>query len=69
MNKFGDNTDMYVGTLAADEDVYAGGKIYSSVTNDNIYYYLKIKINKAINYHILRYLQMYLLITLIVYLL
>ena len=39
MNKFGDNTDMYVGTLAADEAVYAGGKIYSSVTSDNIYYY------------------------------
>ena len=43
INKFGDNTDMYVGTLAADEAVYAGGKIYSSVTSDNIYYYLKNK--------------------------
>lgn len=39
INKFGDNTDMYVGTLAADEAVYAGGKIYSGVTRDNIYYY------------------------------
>ena len=43
INKFGDNTDIYVGTLAADEAVYAGGKIYSGVTSDNIYYYLKNK--------------------------
>ena len=27
MNKFADNTDMYVGTLTADEIVYAGGKV------------------------------------------
>ena len=30
MNKFADNTDMYVGTLTADEIVYAGGKMYTS---------------------------------------
>ncbi len=30
MNKFSDNTDMYVGTLTADEIVYAGGKVYTS---------------------------------------
>ncbi len=30
MNKFADNTDMYVGTLTADEIVYAGGKAYIS---------------------------------------
>ena len=27
MNKFADNTDMYVGTLTLDEIVYAGGKV------------------------------------------
>ncbi len=36
MNKFADNTDMYVGTLTADEIVYAGGKGYAV----NIGYYL-----------------------------
>ena len=36
MNKFADNTDMYVGTLTADEIVYAGGKVYT----DNPDYYL-----------------------------
>mgnify|MGYP004477074123 CR=1 FL=1 len=36
MNKFADNTDMYVGTLTADEIVYAGGKVYTS----NSDYYL-----------------------------
>ena len=38
MTKFADekNTDMYVGTLTADEIVYAGGKVYS----DNKDYYL-----------------------------
>ena len=30
MTKFGDNTDMYVGTLTTDEIVYAGGKVYAS---------------------------------------
>ena len=30
MNKFSDNTDMYVGTLTADEIVYAGGKVSTS---------------------------------------
>ena len=30
MSKFADNTDMYVGTLTADEIVYAGGKLYTS---------------------------------------
>ena len=36
MNKFGDNTtDMYVGTLTADEIVYAGGRVY---TSNNTYY-------------------------------
>ena len=30
MSKFADNTDMYVGTLTADEIVYAGGKVYTS---------------------------------------
>ena len=29
MTKFADNTDMYVGTLTADEIVYAGGKVYA----------------------------------------
>ena len=36
MNKFVDNTDMYVGTLTADEIVYAGGKVEDSNTD----YYL-----------------------------
>ena len=36
MNKFADNTDMYVGTLTADEIVYAGG--LTNVTNDLDYY-------------------------------
>ena len=36
MNKFADNTDMYVGTLTADEIVYAGGK----VNTNNLDYYL-----------------------------
>ena len=36
MNKFADNTDMYVGTLTADEIVYAGGKSYTG----NPFYYL-----------------------------
>ena len=36
MTKFADNTDMYVGTLTADEIVYAGGKVYT----DNPDYYL-----------------------------
>ena len=35
MTKFNDNTDMYVGTLTADEIVYAGGKVY---TNNPDYY-------------------------------
>ena len=35
MNKFADNTDMYVGTLTADEIVYAGGKAYT--TNPDYY--------------------------------
>ena len=35
MNKFADNTDMYVGTLTADEIVYAGGKVS---TNNPDYY-------------------------------
>ena len=35
MSKFADNTDMYVGTLTADEIVYAGGKVY---TNNPDYY-------------------------------
>ena len=36
MTKFADNTNMYVGTLTADEIVYAGGKVY----NGNPDYYL-----------------------------
>ena len=36
MNKFSDNTDMYIGTLTADEVVYAGGKVYVN----NLNYYL-----------------------------
>ena len=36
MSKFADNTDMYVGTLTADEIVYAGGKV-STINPD---YYL-----------------------------
>ena len=36
MNRFSDNSDMYVGTLTADEIVYAGGKVYTN----NEYYYL-----------------------------
>ena len=36
MNKFADNTDMYVGTLTADEMVYAGG----TVSTNNLDYYL-----------------------------
>ncbi len=36
MTKFADNTDMYVGTLTADEMVYAGGKVSTSNTD----YYL-----------------------------
>ena len=35
MTKFADNTDMYVGTLTADEIVYAGGKVNTS--NQNYY--------------------------------
>ena len=35
MNKFADNTDMYVGTLTLDEIVYAGGKVG---TNNPDYY-------------------------------
>ena len=35
MNKFADNTDMYVGTLTADEIVYAGGKV--GTNNPNYY--------------------------------
>ena len=35
MNKFADNTDMYVGTLTADEIIYAGAKIY--VINPDYY--------------------------------
>ena len=35
MNKFADNTDMYVGTLTADEIVYAGGKV--STSNSDYY--------------------------------
>ena len=35
MSKFADNTDMYVGTLTADEIVYAGGKVD---TNNPDYY-------------------------------
>ena len=36
MTKFADNTDMYVGTLTADEIIYAGGK----VNTNNMDYYL-----------------------------
>ena len=36
MTKFADNTDMYVGTLTADEIIYAGGKVHT----DNLDYYL-----------------------------
>ena len=35
MTKFSDNTDMYVGTLTADEITYAGGK--ANVINYNYY--------------------------------
>ncbi len=35
MSKFADNIDMYVGTLTADEIVYAGGKV--STSNSNFY--------------------------------
>ncbi len=35
MSKFADNTDMYVGTLTADEIVYAGGKV--DFKNQNYY--------------------------------
>ena len=35
MSKFADNTDMYVGTLTADEIVYAGGKV--STRNQDYY--------------------------------
>ena len=35
MNKFSDNTDMYIGTLTADEVIYAGSKIE---TNNSDYY-------------------------------
>ena len=35
MSKFADNTDMYVGTLTADEIVYAGGKV--SISNPDYY--------------------------------
>ena len=35
MSKFADNTNMYVGTLTADEIVYAGGKVFTS--NPNYY--------------------------------
>ena len=35
MNKFADDTDMYVGTLTADDIVYAGGRVYSN--NPNYY--------------------------------
>ena len=45
MNKFADNTDMYVGTLTADEIVYAGGKVYTS----NPDYYLINNYQKSIN--------------------
>ena len=42
MNKFADNTDMYVGTLTADEVVYAGGKLRAY----NSDYYLTNNLNK-----------------------
>ena len=35
MNKFADNTDMYVGTLTVDEIIYVGGKV--AITNPNYY--------------------------------
>ena len=34
MSKFADNTDMYVGTLTADEIIYAGGKV-STINPDS----------------------------------
>ena len=42
LNKFNDNTDMYVATLTADEIIYAGGKAYNGGNpNNNLYgYYL-----------------------------
>ena len=36
LDKYSDNTDMYVGTITADEAVFAGGKI----NTDNLNYYL-----------------------------
>ena len=45
MTKFADNTDMYVGTLTADEIVYAGGKGYAV----NIDYYLINNYQKSNN--------------------
>ena len=45
MNKFADNTDMYVGTLTADEIVYAGGKVDIA----NIDYYLRNDYQKSNN--------------------
>ena len=47
LNKYNDNTDMYVATITADEIVYAGGKTYS---NNYGYYLLNDYQRKNSNY-------------------
>ena len=46
MDKFHDNTDMYVSTLTVDEVAYAGGRIYSWASSDDLSYYL---VNDSLN--------------------
>lgn len=46
MNKFADNTNMYVGTLTADEVTYAGGKVGSGTFS----YYLMNSLSKTTSF-------------------
>ena len=48
MNKFADNTDMYVGTLTSDELVYAGGKVNTS--NPNYYLINNYQSTNSLNF-------------------
>ena len=60
MNKFADNTDMYVGAITADEIVYAGGKVrtvnsnYYLINNyqkTNILYFLSLSTSHFYKYY------------------
>ena len=48
LNEFADKTNMYVGTLTADEVVYAGGKVYG--INSNFYLINDYQKNNSLNY-------------------